>query len=704
MASDAILLHPVVFGFAVCVWVAFPRAAGIKRRENFYPHFHRPVCPGRGYRVDAAAFGLEADRQRDSGRRRRGGNGKRCYPAGRHFTGGSRVARAGDGVCVHAVGRVECFAGGTPAHWLLVCVDFFGCGGQHDDGVVPALLRGSEMDWIGLPVDSRAMVLFLWRKSGKINPVFAQCGALLSPGRHTPNRVEGFFHRRRQLAGCPYTPNTPTPDCNYLDGDGHRVISCERDLQDFARLWIAGVTTNLLAALPPGCTISLNWGDVGNPNPNNPTIDLFPAADSDGGIGYQTNEDIATGQIDNSYFPYIGRIGPGSNLVLNASTFANNWAGNFFIWCGVSNGTGGLNLTIANSNGTVLAQTTTYIQIEDIKQMYERWTVGDNPNLAPATRAIPDTDELPAGMSAFTYPPPQGSNTPYILLVHGWNMQAWDKDRFAETAFKRLYWQGYQGRFGDFHWPTYTGFNTYDESEQRAWQSGIGLSNTLCELNNEYPGNVYLMAHSMGNIVAGEALRQLGTNNIVNTYIAMQAAVPSHAYDTNAPTRLIPVGDWDGAPEVFANYYTNGAPCYFKNIAGAGTYVNFFNTNDFALNAWTIDQNQKPVTDGLIGYDYDPDTGDYSFNTTPLFFPGDTYTIFARIIQAQCYAVGAQLNVGGIFSTNNQVDLPSVWPPDPSGNNYGDHVWHSAEFRSDNPQRWLFWNTVLTRTKLNSNP
>jgi len=38
----------------------------------------------------------------------------------------------------------------------------------------------------------------------------------------------------------------------------------------------------------------------------------------------------------------------------------------------------------------------------------------------------------------------------------------------------------------------------------------------------------------------------------------------------------------------------NGAPCYFNASAGAGSYVNFFNTNDFALGKWQIDQNLKP--------------------------------------------------------------------------------------------------------------
>jgi len=48
---------------------------------------------------------------------------------------------------------------------------------------------------------------------------------------------------------------------------------------------------------------------------------------------------------------------------------------------------GGLNLTIADRNGNVLAQSTAYIQIVDIKQMYERWTVGDIPTNAPV--AVP---------------------------------------------------------------------------------------------------------------------------------------------------------------------------------------------------------------------------------------------------------------------------------------------------------------------------
>ena len=56
----------------------------------------------------------------------------------------------------------------------------------------------------------------------------------------------------------------------------------------------AALTTNLIAKLPAGSTVTLNWGDVGSPNSGNPTIDIFTAADPDGGIGYLTNETFAT--------------------------------------------------------------------------------------------------------------------------------------------------------------------------------------------------------------------------------------------------------------------------------------------------------------------------------------------------------------------------------------------------------------------------
>ncbi len=520
----------------------------------------------------------------------------------------------------------------------------------------------------------------------------------------------------QKIAFCPAAPITPTPDCNYsnvlANGYAYRAIPCTRDLEDFARLWVCGITTNLLAALPIGSTITLNWGDVGNPNSANPTIDLFQAADADGGIGYQTNETISAEQTNILQSRYVGRLGPGQSIQLNASQFANNWAGNHFIWCGVSNGAGGLTLTITDNNGNTLAQTTAYIQIVDIKQMYERWTVGDIPTNAPVAVPYLVSDNSPAGMLAFQYTWPTDTNTPYILHVHGFNLAPWIKDRFAETEFKRLYWQGYQGRFGLFRWPTtFTPYlRTFDDSESNAWASAKGLLNLLTNLNAEYPGQVYVTAHSHGAVVVGEALRQAtqqGLGQIVNTYVAMQGALDSHTYDPTTPTRAVAFS----TPDCYGQYYTDGAPCYFNGSAGAGTYVNFFNPNDYALSAsiWQRDQNTKPdnsIVSSPPYYYYSSVAGFFrmpGFGTnsiSALNFPANTYEIFAYGDQAHGYALGAQANVGGAFLTltnYNQVEL------DVAPYSFGpQHIYHSGEFRSDNAQRWQFWDEVLFQMVLKS--
>jgi hypothetical protein len=506
----------------------------------------------------------------------------------------------------------------------------------------------------------------------------------------------------QETANCPYDVYTATPDCNYLYSDGTRVIPCTRDLEDYSRLWINGVTSNLLAALPAGSTITLNWGDVGNPRASNPTIDLFQAADADGGIGYLTNETTSNFQIESDYNPYIGRVAPGGSLKLNAATFANSWAGNHFIWCGVSNGTGGLTLTIADANSNVLAQTIAYIQIKDIKQMYERWTVGDEPSVAPLTNAILSTANLPTGIPAFQYTPTTTPNTPYILHVHGYNMPPWVKDRFGETEYKRLYWQGYQGRFGVFNWPTAENAVQFGNSESQAWLSARGLLNKLENLNAQYPGQVYLTVHSLGNVVAGEALR-LATNQVVNTYVAMQGAVSAHAYDPTTPEYTIPAIDDSGTPDCYAYYWTNGAPCYFKDSEGAGSYVNFYNGGDWALStAWLTFQDLKP---SLSGYGFSNSSGTNAYFTivggqykTYFTFPADTYELFANLIQSRSYALGEEDGVSGVFKVNGvnqEVSLPGLWPPDPLNNDYRAHIWHSAEFRDDAANMWQFWYEAL---------
>ena len=41
------------------------------------------------------------------------------------------------------------------------------------------------------------------------------------------------------------------------------------------------------------------------------------------------------------------------------------------------------------------------------------------------------------------------------------------------------------------------------------------------------------------------------------------------------------------------------------------------------------------------------------------------------------------------------IDLMGVWPSDPSGKNYSQHFWHSAEFRGDNAMMQGYWSELL---------
>jgi hypothetical protein len=480
------------------------------------------------------------------------------------------------------------------------------------------------------------------------------------------------------------------------------AIGCPRDLEDYTRLWIntAGITTELQNGT---FLLALEWKDA----TDDPQMQLFQAAEINGGSLYLTDTNAAMQQMAS---PYGTRIIEWRHLNTSKKYYpfifpANFWANlsadqpvAHLLFDAVSRGSGQLVISIYKNDGeTKLAEVPgIYLDLKDAKEMYERWTVGDDLNSMPATTATLVT-------SPYSYDSSIPAENNYILFVHGWNLAPWERNAFAETAFKRLYWQGYKGRFGAFQWPTGYGFSgwksaitdpdNYDNSEFNAWISATGLFNKLSDLNTAYPGHVYLMAHSMGNVVAGEALKLAGSSQVVNTYVAMQGAVPAHCYDPFTPTRMIPAPFDSSTPNRYAYYYTNGAPCYFNGTAGAGSYINFYNPNDYALGYWQDDQNLKPD----MGFSYNTSSNKFYGAGMELHFPQNPYLIFAYCDEARCYALGAQADVGGAFLSSggfNQLDLGATY-------SFGNlHKGHSAEFNSDNMNRWPFWDTSLRRMQL----
>ncbi len=221
----------------------------------------------------------------------------------------------------------------------------------------------------------------------------------------------------------------------------------------------------------------------------------------------------------------------------------------------------------------------------------------------------------------------------------------------------------------------------------------------------------------MGNIVAGEALRLAGANQMVNTYVASQAALTAHAYDPTVPNYSFIYPEFlifsAHTPNIYGNWFAT------NNAGGAGRIINFFNANDFALrrSAWQLDQLTKPdqgvaESDGRWWYAYNGSTGDpspwnnfYKYYTLTNTFTNtvtldivntlsNRYEVMAFAAQSWTTALGA---TPGVNHVARNVDLGNqangIWPPDQ--NNYTAHFWHSGEFRGPYWQQQGYWQTLL---------
>jgi hypothetical protein len=452
-------------------------------------------------------------------------------------------------------------------------------------------------------------------------------------------------------------------------------IPSERDLKDFARLWLNfGALQSAIAS--GNIYVGLKWvpptGNTTFDSLPQPAIKLYVATESDGGSQYLTDPSTAEDQLisgvtvgGNLYYaiPDISGVAANSTIVappasgtrdydfvLPKEIFANVTTSNstiHFLFEGCAAGQGQLSVVLLTYNGTGYTEISSAgggvsFDLEDIKNLYERWTVGQgNGNITesagtatlPAASANLSTNLLPDGqMTAFAYDDDHlglsvsgdADENKYILFVHGWNQPPWERDAFAETMLKSLYWQRYKGKFGMFEWPTTYGYSgvlmpaSFDIGDYIAFASAAPLASLLGSLYSTYQeedetSDVYVMAHSHGNLVVGEALRmagQAGGSDIVNTYVAAQAAIPAEAYDpsmvssaslsfgvTNVtiPGYLtLPLsGNFGpGTADIFSGWIAPG-----NSTPAVSAKANFYNTNDWALNLWNTNEIIKPIED-----------------------------------------------------------------------------------------------------------
>ena len=237
-----------------------------------------------------------------------------------------------------------------------------------------------------------------------------------------------------------------------------------------------------------------------------------------------------------------------------------------------------LRTTVTYANGkTTFSEQEVQLNLHDFTSFYTRYDIsnGQQNNLDIPFFATPNTTHE----SKVSDEPFLGGNE-NVVFVHGYNVVNRPQLRIdqqgaqAETTFKRLYWQGFRGEFIAFNWPGYTslevdpfikryvgkdiGGATYNPSDFQAYRSGNALKEVLLDVSHVLDTNpanhqaTHLIAHSQGNVVAGEALRLYAVNEyadafeqwivnpgspqpgpLVESYSTMSAAISAGQYGAN---------------------------------------------------------------------------------------------------------------------------------------------------------------------------
>lgn len=470
------------------------------------------------------------------------------------------------------------------------------------------------------------------------------------------------------------------------------AISCKRDLEDFERIWIRApaVFDPANSQWSVTCALEVSSGDPG--------INLWAAVTDS--TTYLSDTTIADQQIR------IGGVSlvSGKSVAVDAKLFTYREASTGALYApllfeGRTPGTFALVVRFLR-NGAQAAEARCHFDLRPMSAFYDHFTVGDT--------ATMNVSQIPPVATQIQTATVRGSTTDYILFVHGWRMKPWGRRSFAETACKRLWHLGYKGGFGLYSWPTeYVDgrlptllkdrdpLQNYDRSEEKACHSAPGLRGVLRHLSGEGL-RVHLFAHSMGNVVASEALELEGESaaprQLVANYAATQAATVAHAYDPATPRVLRKSAT--KTPNVYAAYPPTQTMYYSNLKPAAGNVINLHNKEDYALGKWLTNQQWKPDA----GWGYSTTLGFYRSQggTVLLKFPQDRAEIFSFVAQAWSNALGRE----PLATANINVSYNLNAAPIGFGKNSSDH---SGQFNSTIMQRAIYWSELLSTRALNIN-
>ena len=128
-----------------------------------------------------------------------------------------------------------------------------------------------------------------------------------------------------------------------------------------------------------------------------------------------------------------------------------------------------------------------------------------------------------------------GAAGPTLVFVHGYNVAEWEARAWADGMFKRLCWSGLNAKFAAVAWHGNDGqvdlpaVGLVTPNYQVNVEHAFATAPAFATLVNGLPGDKYILAHSLGNMVVSEAKRAHGLQYA--KYFMLNAAVAVEAYD-----------------------------------------------------------------------------------------------------------------------------------------------------------------------------
>jgi alpha/beta hydrolase family protein DUF900 len=325
--------------------------------------------------------------------------------------------------------------------------------------------------------------------------------------------------------------------------------------------------------------------------------------------------EISSKKIDSDLFAHLTDKNIGENIRLNSpvlksgiSTLDYSGPTNNFRWCNFILGipaAGEYLLRLKSHFGVTVD--TARINIKSV----DKFVMLGNLRGAPSVSYPYPTDDSTVGISRVPdllwEPSFAGRNSnfkKYLVLLHGYNVPLSDAKIWARVMFRRSYWQGFRGNFITVAWQGDEGtLVDFDDNICNAFQTSPSfmyfIKNKLHGVFQATADDIALMAHSMGNLVAWDALRlyqRTYNDTAVMDILSIEAAVWLETFSSQAKLSYV-------APDDPIDYEVDDlkkhswAFWFNQNISGVsksarksltGKYYHSYNQLDLILKAMKI--------------------------------------------------------------------------------------------------------------------